>query len=73
MNLSSATRRGRQRPLTLALAAALLAVTAGGAVAQAGLGEPAPDFTRLGNDGIEYTLSDAFGAQVQLLHMVGYG
>jgi hypothetical protein len=57
----------------LALAGALLAVGAGGAFAQANLGDPAPDFTRLGNDGVSYTLSDVFGEQVQLLHMVGYG
>jgi hypothetical protein len=57
----------------LALAAALLALTAGGALAQANLGDPAPDFTLTGNDGASYTLSDAYGEQVQLLHMVGYG
>ncbi len=51
---------------------ALLALWAGAALAQAPLGGPAPDFTRTGNDGQSYTLSDAFGDQVQLLHMVGY-
>ena len=57
----------------LALAAALLALLCGSALAQAGLGDPAPDFTRTGNDGIDYTLSTAFGEQVQLLYFIGYG
>jgi hypothetical protein len=61
--------RSLSRPL---LAAALVAALTGSALAQAGLGEPAPDFTLTGNDGIEYTLSDAFGTRVQLLYMLGY-
>ena len=36
------------------------------------IGEPAPDFTRIGNDGASYTLSDVFGERVQLLNFVGF-
>lgn len=57
----------------LALAAALLALAAGGAWAQAAIGDPAPDFTLLGNDGQSHTLSDRFGQQVQLIYFMGYG
>ena len=46
--------------------------TTASARAQAGVGDPAPDFTKLGNDGITYTLSDAFGQQVQLIYFIGY-
>ncbi len=53
-------------------AAALLALAAPSAFAQAGLGSPAPDFTLTGNDGVVYTMSDAIGDQVQILHMIGY-
>jgi hypothetical protein len=56
----------------LALLLALSALLAGSARAQAGVGDPAPDFTKLGNDGITYTLSDAFGQQVQLIYFIGY-
>ena len=56
----------------LALTAAVLALTCSGALAQAGLGDPAPDFTKTGNDAVSYTLSDAFGDQVQMLYFVGY-
>jgi hypothetical protein len=56
----------------LALAVALVGGLATGAVAQAGLGQPAPDWTFTGNDGMSYTLSDGFGSHVQLLHMIGY-
>lgn len=51
---------------------ALLALAASSALAQAPLGGPAPDFTRTGNDGVDYTLSDGFGSTVQILHMIGY-
>lgn len=51
---------------------AALALWAGSALAQASLGDPAPDFTRDANDGMSYTLSDGFGSTVQLLYMVGY-
>jgi len=56
----------------LALVAALLAVAAPAALAQAELGTPAPDFTLTGNDSVSYTMSDAIGDQVQILHMIGY-
>ena len=61
-----------KNPIRLALAAGILALTATGALAQADLGTPAPDFERTGNDGERYILSEVFGDQVQLLHMVGY-
>jgi hypothetical protein len=66
--------RSLSRPLLAAALVAALTGSAltGSALAQAGLGEPAPDFTLTGNDGIEYTLSDAFGTRVQLLYMLGY-
>jgi hypothetical protein len=57
---------------SLALTLALTALAAPGAFAQAELGSPAPDFTLTGNDGVEYTMSDAIGDQVQILHMIGY-
>ena len=59
----------RMRGVVMALALSLIA---GGALAQANLGDPAPDFTLIGNDGASYTLSDVYGDQVQLLHMVGF-
>lgn len=62
----------RPRALSRLATAALLALWAGAAVAQAPLGGPAPDFTLAANDGNTYTLSDGFGSQVQLLHMIGY-
>ena len=62
----------RSISIRLALAAACLALAAPAALAQAALGDPAPDFTLTGNDGVAYTLSDAFDDQVQLLHMVGF-
>jgi hypothetical protein len=58
--------------IRLSIAAAVVCLAAGGALAQANLGSPAPDFTLTGNDGVPYTLSDAFGTQVQLLYFVGY-
>lgn len=76
MNLTNALRplAASRRGVAprLALATAILALGAGGALAQAGLGDPAPDFTLAGNDGVPYTLSDAFGTQVQLLYFIGY-
>lgn len=54
------------------LAAVLAVLVVGAAHAQGGLGDPAPDFTLVDNDGRTVTLSDAFGDQVQLLHMIGY-
>ncbi len=62
----------RTRPATALAASALLVLMASGAAAQANLGDPAPDWTLLGNDGNEHSLSDGFGSQVQLLHMIGY-
>lgn len=56
----------------LALAMSLVALAAPGAFAQAELGSPAPDFNLTGNDGVLYTMSDAIGDQVQILHMIGY-
>lgn len=53
--------------------AAVIALWAGAALAQAPLGGPAPEFTLTGNDGVAYTLSDGFSSQVQLLHMIGFG
>jgi len=50
----------------------VVAASAAGALAQAQLGSPAPDFTLLGNDGQMHTLSDGFGSTVQFLFMVGY-
>lgn len=50
----------------------LVTAVAGGALAQAELGTLAPDFTLTGNDGETYTLSEVYGDQVQLLHMIGY-
>ena len=58
------------RPL---LAAVMAVFFVSAAHAQGGLGDPAPDFTLIDNDGRTVTLSDAFGDKVQLLHMVGYG
>jgi hypothetical protein len=55
----------------LALVTATLAVATGGALAVQ-VGEPAPDFTLTGNDGVAYTLSEAFGDQVQILYFIGY-
>jgi len=62
----------RPRIASRLAAGALLALWAGAALAQAPLGGPAPDFTLTANDGVAYTLSDGFGSQVQLLHMIGY-
>ncbi len=56
----------------LAQGLALVALLAGGALAQPNVGDPAPDFTLTGNDGNSYTMSDAIGSQVQLLFFVGY-
>ena len=69
--MTQTTHRGRLARRSIALVAAL-ALWAGATVAQAPLGGPAPDFTRTGNDGQEYTLSDGFGSTVQILHMIGY-
>ena len=67
MRLRIDTSRLRGAVMVLALS-----LTATGALAQADLGDPAPDFTLLGNDGTSYTLSDVYGDQVQLLFMVGF-
>ena len=67
MRLKIDTSRMRGAVMVLALS-----LTAGGALGQADLGDPAPDFTLIGNDGMSYTLSDVYGDQVQLLHMVGF-
>ena len=75
MMSASATRLDRlpARPLGPALAIlGLMTALAGTATAQAELGTLAPDFTLTGNDGETYTLSEVYGDQVQLLHMVGY-
>lgn len=71
---SAATIGGRSlhRVLMPAVIVGLLAAAPGGALAQAGLGEPAPDFTLTASGGEVYTLSEAFGRQVQLLHMIGF-
>lgn len=62
----------RPRGMSRLAVTALIALWIGSALAQAPVGGPAPDFTLVGNDGNPYTLSDGFGDQVQLLHMVGY-
>ncbi|HOX25985.1 MAG TPA: hypothetical protein PLL30_09520 [Candidatus Krumholzibacteria bacterium] len=62
----------RTRFARSALTAVVVAASAAGALAQAQLGSPAPDFTLLGNDGQMHTLSDGFGSTVQFLFMVGY-
>ncbi len=62
----------RPQAVSRLILSALLALWAGAALAQAPLGGPAPDFTLTGNDGVAYTLSDGFGSQVQLLHMIGF-
>jgi hypothetical protein len=74
MTVKTLTRPRIGHPLALAAALALWAGAAlvPSAVAQAPLGGPAPDFTRTGNDGVSYTLSDGFGDTVQLLHMIGF-
>ncbi len=61
----------RMKPAWSTLVVAALLLAAGNAFAQAQLGQPAPDFTRTGNDGQTYTLSDLQG-RVVFLWMVGY-
>lgn len=56
------------RALALGL---LLTLAATPALAQARLGEPAPDFTLTDSDGVSHTLSDLHG-RVVVLWMVGY-
>ncbi len=63
------------RMLTALALAAILAAGAGQALAQAQIGDLAPDFTLAGNDGNSYTLSDYRqdgNQQVVLLFMMGY-
>ena len=67
MRLTKGTARIRSAVMVLALS-----LTATGALAQADLGDPAPDFTLNGNDDASYTLSDVYGDQVQLLFMIGF-
>ena len=66
----SIKRPGRSRALPILAVIACLAAST--ALAEAPLDRPAPDFTRLGNDGVSYTLSDGFGSTVQFLHMIGF-
>ena len=58
------------RALKLLLVGVFIAA-AGNVFAQAQVGQPAPDFTRTGNDGQTYTLS-ALQDHVVFLWMVGY-
>ena len=58
------------RALKLLVVGALV-VSAGHVFAQAQIGQPAPEFTRTGNDGQSYTLSD-LRDNVVFLWMVGY-
>jgi len=53
------------------LVVGVLVVSAGQVFAQAQLGQPAPGFTRTGNDGQSYTLGD-LQDNVVFLWMVGY-
>ncbi len=53
------------------LVVGVLVLAAGQVFAQAQLGQPAPDFTRTGNDGQSYTLGD-LQDNVVFLWMVGY-
>lgn len=64
--------RAVKSPAAPLLVPCLLLLAAAPALAQAGLGQPAPDFTLTASGGESYTLSDGFGRQVQLLHMIGY-